>query len=81
MERTGVRMIFLRLCQHVERWTGRSTWPTRVKRGSFSPSSSFAGDEGADGRGVVASCSNGSGFFLCLRLVAGGDGGGLGGRW
>lgn len=81
MKRTGVRTIFSRLCEHIERSARGSTWLTRVKRDSLSFSNSFAGDEGADGRGVVASCSNGSGFFLCLRLVAGGDGGGLGGRW
>lgn len=63
-------------------------WPTRFRRGSCSSSSFtlFAGEDGSEGIGVVASCSNGSGLFLGRRFLVsdcactGGDGGGLGGR-
>jgi len=52
-----------------------------VKSDSWSSFSSFAGEDGSEGIGVVASSSNGSDFFfLCLRRVDGGEGGGLGGR-
>jgi hypothetical protein len=52
---------------------------TRVRRESGSSSNPFAGEDGAESIGVVASSSKGS-AFLCLRRVDGGDGGGLGGR-
>lgn len=56
---------------------------TRFRRGSLAAAAagSLAGDAGIEGMGVVARASNGSGFRLCRRRVAGGDGGGLGGRW